>query len=316
MADESVTVVLPTHRRPDGLARVLRSLAAQEDPGVPWNVVVVDNDAVPSSPKAVDDIVLPVEARMVHEPRLGSAHARNRGLAEATGSIVAFIDDDVSAEPAWLRALIAPIPAGRCTGSGGRVVLDPSVPLPRWFASWMAGYLAEYGPADQEVDLTEADLGPTLPEPYILTANAAFRTQMLRDIGGFDPLLGPRVGIPIVNDDISLSRRFIAAGGVLRYVPEARVIHELPAARLTRRYITRRCYAQGRSDWLLDRDFTSTLRFGGVRGTVTTYLRKIVETIAGNGVEKRYAFLWYDGARRLGFLREALSHSTTRTRRR
>src|SRR5205807_373924 len=101
---------------------------------------------------------------------------------------------------------------------------------------------------------------------YVLSASAAFRTDLLRRIGGFDPILGPQPGVPMVNDDIDLCRRAMRAGARIRYVPDAVVVHDVPPHRLTRSYLLRRTYAQGRSDWLLDRDENEARPLGGARG--------------------------------------------------
>ena len=244
---DSVTVVVPTRRRPGGLSRALDGLAAQTDPGVPWDVVVVDNDA--DADVRADGAVAVVAAhpvgvpvRVVREPVPGASAARNRGIAEAGGTIVAFLDDDVVPAPTWLATLVEPILAGRCDGTGGRVVLDPSVPRPAWFDDdGLAPYLAHHDPAAQERALDESE--------YVITASAAFRADVLAAGGGFDLDLGPRPGSQIVNDDVLLGDRFMAAGGRLHHVPASVVVHELPPERLRPRYLLRRAYAQGRSDW-------------------------------------------------------------------
>jgi hypothetical protein len=51
----------------------------------------------------------------------------------------------------------------------------------------------------------------------------------------------------------------------MRYVPSAVVTHELTPDRLSRRYLLRRSYAQGRSDWILDRELYEAGRFHGAR---------------------------------------------------
>ena len=47
----------------------------------------------------------PTGSPLVEEPTPGLSRARNAGLAEATGSIVAFVDDDVVVDDHWLDAL-------------------------------------------------------------------------------------------------------------------------------------------------------------------------------------------------------------------
>src|SRR6266700_2040841 len=153
--DPSVTVVLPTFRRPGALAAALGGLSRLEDPGIPWDLIVVDNDPPSAEPVFAAHATAFSRSRLVAEPRPGAAHARNRGIAEATGSLTAMIDDDVVADRSWLRELVAPVLAGRADGAGGRVVLDPSVRRPRWFDEvGIGGYLASFAPASDESDVS------------------------------------------------------------------------------------------------------------------------------------------------------------------
>jgi succinoglycan biosynthesis protein ExoM len=105
-----VAVVIPSFRRPDGLDRVLASLAEQADlAALAAEVVVVDN--APEGPAAETAARwrarLPAPLRYVHAPRPGVATARNAGLAEVRAPHVAFLDDDQRAPRGWLAALYA-----------------------------------------------------------------------------------------------------------------------------------------------------------------------------------------------------------------
>jgi GT2 family glycosyltransferase len=312
-AAPSATVVLPTYRRDAALARALAALARQTDPGVRWDLVVVDNDDAPTSEGTVLAAAasFPVPVRLVRESGRGASCARNRGIGEARGTIVAFMDDDVLPEPDWLCRLLAPLLVGRCDGVGGRVVLDPLPRRPRWFDSrWMTRCLADFTLGEKEHELP--------PDAYVLTANAAFRADLLRATGGLDEVLGPRAGVPMVNDDVGLCRRFAALGGTIHYVPDAVVVHELPATRLRRRYLVRRWYAQGRSDWLLDREALMRTRTGGAGAAwenFTDVLRSHVPLGIGKAEERRRGR--FDGfkavcelARVAGILRESVVFKT------
>lgn len=257
-----ITVVVPTFRRPDGLTRALEALAGQQDPGAPWDVVVVDNDDPPGAQPVFSGLAphFNGRARLVREARRGASRARNAGIAAASGEVVAFLDDDVVPAGDWLRQLVEPVLSGRCEGAGGRVLLDPAVAIPRWLGADFLGYLSAFDLGDEVHDIG--------PDDYVLSASAAFRADALHRVGGFDPVLGPRPGVPMVNDDIDLCRRVMGDGGRISYVPSAVVVHELPHHRLTRRYMLRRTYAQGRSDWLLDREANSRRPLGGTQGIV------------------------------------------------
>ncbi len=248
---EQITVVLPTFRRPEALARALAGLAAQVDPP-PYRLVVVDNDPAPHP-----EPVVPPGARLVRELVPGAAAARNRGIAETDTPLLAMLDDDVVPEPGWLRALAAPVLDGRADLVGGRVVLDPCVSRPRWLSPGLEGYLTAL-----DLGRGESDLGP---DETLLTASLLTRTDLLRAIGGFDPGLGPRGSTQLVGDDVHVVRALRAAGARARWVPESVVVHELPAARLRPGWVLRRAYLQGRSDWRLDRAELQQRKGRGVR---------------------------------------------------
>jgi GT2 family glycosyltransferase len=253
-----VTVMLPTFRRARSLALTLAGLATQRAPGARWEVIVVDNEPAPGSESVVIEAArsMPVPLRYVREPILGVSSARNRGIAEARGAVCALLDDDVVPDPGWLAALVEPLLAGRCEAVGGHVVLDPTVSRPRWLdEAGLGGYLTRFEPATEQRALHEGEV--------LVTASAAVLTDRLRDVGGFDSRFGPRGRRHLVADDDYLSRRLAAAGCRLRYVPDAVVVHELPTERLSRRYLLRRAWLHGRSEWLLDREVLERGRFNG-----------------------------------------------------
>jgi succinoglycan biosynthesis protein ExoM len=105
----SVSIAIPTQRRPEGLAVAVRSTFRQIGLDLSkLELVIVDNDQVPSAEPMARRLAAeaPFPVRYVHEPAAGVANARNAALAAAKGELIAFIDDDEEASPGWLAALI------------------------------------------------------------------------------------------------------------------------------------------------------------------------------------------------------------------
>jgi hypothetical protein len=101
--DTLVSVVLPTRDRPDLLVRAIDSVLGQSHHH--WELLVVDDgDDRERVARLVDGLADP-RVRYVESERRGSAAARNAGLAAATGSLVAYLDDDNVMQPSWLRAV-------------------------------------------------------------------------------------------------------------------------------------------------------------------------------------------------------------------
>ena len=254
-----VTLLVPTYRRPDGLRRLLTAIAGEEPPFT-WEIVVVDNDRAGSARDVVEAHrhLLPVPTRYVVETAVGAVHARNRGIKEAAGRVLAMLDDDVVPRPGWLAAVCEPVLSGEAAAAGGKVVLDPAVARPRWLdEDGLGGYLTAHSLGLERRALTGNEI--------VVTANAAFDREAVEQVGGFDPTYGPRGRVQIVADDAHLVREIMRAGGAVMWLPDAVVVHDLPPQRLNRRYLLRRAYWQGRSDWLLWSTDHQARRFGGAR---------------------------------------------------
>ena len=293
-------MAVPTARRPQSLQRLLAALPGALDgvaPDVNVDVLVVDNAAE----QPVQDVVraAPVAARYLLEPEPGSAFARNRVLAETDADVIAFLDDDVVPHSGWLAALLQVLRDG-ADAAGGPVLLDPQAPRPSWLdEAGIGGYLSAHDLGPEQRDLAGGE--------YLLTANAAFRAGSLREVGGFDPRLGPRRGLQLVADDIHVVRELQRAGSRVAWQPAAVVTHDLPPERTARGWLLRRAYLQGRSDWLLDEALLRNRRAGGAR-VAASWLATEVGRRASEGLSRREVrfHLATDVARTVGAVRQGL----------
>ena len=105
-----VTVGVCTYKRPEGIAKCLRSLIDQQT-SIPFDIVVTENDASQGSKEIIEQIALEakekgIEIRYYCEPEPNISIARNRCAAECRGEFLAFIDDDEWAQPDWLEKLV------------------------------------------------------------------------------------------------------------------------------------------------------------------------------------------------------------------
>jgi glycosyltransferase involved in cell wall biosynthesis len=241
MAAPDVSVVIPTHNRAALLRGALDSLSAQAFPRERFEVLVVDNGSAdetePVARRWLETGGVP--GRHVREDRLGLAFARNRGIEEARAPIVAFVDDDVRADPGWLAALVAAFDDPEPCGIGGAVRLRPEAPLPSWLHQNHRKLLAELdlGPAPCRVERY----------PYLVGANLALRAEAFRRFGLFDESLDRRGASLLSGGDTELCSRIVRGGGILAYEPRAVVHHLVPPERTRLSFFLRRSYDQGRT---------------------------------------------------------------------
>ena len=241
---KSVTVVLSTYNRAKGLAGALDCAAALTLPeSVEWEILVVDNNSSDSTRAVVEEFCrrYPRRFRYLFEPQQGLSHARNAGIRQARGEIIAFMDDDVTVPQSWLQNLTAALHGSEWAGAGGRVVPAQSFSPPRWLPLQDRYALAP---------LAMFDLGPQagqLFEPPF-GANMAFKREMFEKYGLFRTDLGRSAGSMISNEDAEFGERLLAAGERLRYEPSAVVYHPVLEDRLRKKYFLTWWLGKGRSD--------------------------------------------------------------------
>lgn len=132
-----VLVAVVSYKRPEGLRRLLMSLAAQRPSAMAaysMDILVVDNDVEQSALPIVEDVrqICAIDIAYVVEARLGIPFARNRALSVAYGKAhwIGFLDDDEWVESDWLAELLNVrwATGADCVWGHVKPVLPPNAP--------------------------------------------------------------------------------------------------------------------------------------------------------------------------------------------
>lgn len=239
-----VAVIVPTTRGGETLARCLRSLAQSSLP--PTRIVVVDN--APHTGRT-EPVVAELSASMANltyiaEERPGSSTARNRGVAEVSSPLVAFTDDDVVVDEAWLAWLVSPFVDPRVSAVAGCVLpltlQTEAEKLFELYAGFSKGFqTARYDTRDRTA--RRRFLYPYWGGVFGSGNSMAFRRADLVHIGGFDPALG--AGSPaLAGADIDALSQIVLGGGSLAYEPRSLCWHE---HRVSRQALERQVFNYG-----------------------------------------------------------------------
>jgi len=275
----TVTVIVAAYDAAAVLGDCLRSLLALDYPADHLQIVVVDN----ASRDATADVARAGGPRVtvLHEPRRGAAAARNRGLAAATGEVVAFTDADCVVDSGWLTPLVAALDDPAVGIAGGRIhALRPCTRI------------AELG----ELIHDHASAMASRP-PYAITMSWASPRALLERVGGFDPSL-------LRCQDVDLAYRIVETGARLAFVPDSIVYHR---NRATVRAMLTEGYLHGRGSVALRRIYAGRLahfpRRRGYARRITHHLRQLIH----NGDTSAALFrLGFDLAKIAGELRGEL----------
>ncbi len=237
-----LSLIIATYNRAEQLLVTLRSVAAQTAPVAEWECVVVDNNSTDGTAARFEEFreahpALPL--RRVFESRQGLSWARNRGIAETTGDVVAIIDDDERIAPEFIASYIAFFDAHPAVASaGGRIVAEYPEGRPAWMSRYTERPIAN-----------PIDLGPA-PRPFPRGripggGNMALRRTAVGRYGTFDPHLGRRGERLLGGEESDLFARLARGGEQCWYVPGAVMYHIIPPSKLTRDYFDRLCYNIG-----------------------------------------------------------------------
>jgi len=218
----NVSVVMCTRDRPEDVGDCLDSIPAHI-----YEIVVVDN--APSDDRTQAICEARPNVRYVKEMRPGLDWARSRGVLEASGDIVAFIDDDVRVTPLWLDALQGAFATGdsvkAVTGLVAPYMLETEAQ--RLFEDNYGGFGRGFRPWWTTVPAAELDRAAKrfgLTQHYGTGANMAFDRSHLLDVGLFDPAMD--VGTPTNGGgDLEMFFRSLKAGVTLAYAPHMLVLH-------------------------------------------------------------------------------------------
>lgn len=228
-----IAVLVATRARPRLLENLLQALSEQELPdNCSMYVVVVDNDPVCTAKPVLEEMTRTGRLDLVtaHETAPGVVAVRNRGVRMATdASHVAFIDDDELPTSTWLARLLHALEHHGADVATGPVSARLPVSAPEW-ARTSGSYRQGRKTRASGTPMSYAATNNTLAKRAVFDAFA----------DGFDPRYARTGG-----EDSHFFLRVSRAGFKIIWCAEAEVTEDVPADRLSRRWVIRRAFRIG-----------------------------------------------------------------------
>lgn len=258
-----ISAIICTHNREQYLGAAIDSLLSQTLEH--YEVIVVDNASTDGTAAVAQARLAHPKVRYVMEETLGLSVARNRGAQEASGEILAYLDDDAEASEGWLAALVEVFEQNEKVAiAGGKVTLiwPPNATAPTWLSADLSSGLGAYDLGDELTYITQPSLTPR-------GLNYAVRKSFLDSVGGFDTNLG-RVGKNLLsNEEQQMTRLALERDWQVAYVPSALAAHNVAPARMKPGWFLSRSWWQGISESYREQVSGTTgvwqLRDGGER---------------------------------------------------
>ncbi|WP_298331162.1 glycosyltransferase family 2 protein [Asticcacaulis sp.] len=226
----SVSLIIPTFRRPDGLKTALSSVFAQTGVDVAVNIIVCDNSPEGSARAQVESLTPGAGQTLtyLHEPSPGVANARNTAVKAANAPFILFLDDDEEAPPDWVAKMLSAQQAFDADVVFGPVTARLQTADPK-FRPYFEAFFSRFGPAHS---------GP-IPD-YYGCGNSLIRRARLSGEQPFDTNRNNCGG-----EDDKLFYALKQDGARMVWAADAFVWEDVPESRATLRYTLPRAFAYG-----------------------------------------------------------------------
>jgi|GEM_PF-1195626 len=221
------SIVIVTYNRKLLLEKCLNSIFNQKNPH-PFEVIVVDNNSTDGSADFIERNFKQSVKLIRNKTRVSLLKAKQLGINECAGDIIAFTDDDCSVSENWLEEISSALADKDISGG---ITLPADITLPQWWNSslnWMIGINARPG-------IKYLPLG----------SNIAFHKYVLDNLEKHKNNIPVSELLPYGEDNYRLQKS-LAAGFSLRVNKKMLVFHHIPQKNLTFRYLIKRSYREGR----------------------------------------------------------------------
>ncbi len=270
-----ISVIICTRNRCESLKETLESLLRQEYVGqCAYEIIVVDNKSTDRTKEAVDKFMSRFNGRLRYafEPSPGLSFARNNGIREAKGTIIAFTDDDCVVDPQWIHAIHI---CARETGFdalGGKILPVYPSGTPGWIRAnedLLCGPIVFH-------DHGEGTKPYQKPMIEMVGANMAFRRTIFADCGLFRTDLG--AGRGTMGEDTEIFKRIAQKTNKIYYRGDVVVRHPVDLRRLKLRSIAQWNIALGKYRFIVDENGKVNEDLASCFGVPCYLIRQVAET--------------------------------------
>ena len=235
-----ISIIICTYNRMEYLPNCLEHLKNQTAKKEFYEIIIIDNNSSDKTELICKDYIQKnseINVTYFLEKKPGLSNARNRGIKEAKGDILCFIDDDGFATANYVKTIskyASNINYSNYIAFGGKVIpCYNKGKEPIWISKYISGLVSE------------VDLGTKVKsfnKKYPAGCNMVFRKEFFENHGGFNVDLHTR------GDDKYIFQKLRDNNYKILYVPELKVSHFIDDYRLEKNFIIRLSKIIGQSE--------------------------------------------------------------------
>lgn len=240
-----LSVIICTYNREKYLPGLLESIANNTLVYSQYELIVVDNNSTDSTAELYKAFAAnhpKFNARYVLETEQGLSHARNRGIQEAQGEVVVYVDDDATIPPQYLATyynFFAQHP--ECMAAGGPILPHYETAEPQWMSHYTRQLLTAYLYKGKQAKLFKRNEFPG-------GGNAAYRKCVFDTTGLFNTQLGRKGNALGSAEEKDIFDKMRSKKMKIFYLPDAILYHIIPQHKLEEPYFNQLTYLIGKSE--------------------------------------------------------------------
>ncbi len=244
-----ISAVICSYNRARFIIAAVESIFNQDYDRSKYEVIVVDNNSTDNTVQLLQQYKEEHPAYNFSyyvERQQGVAHTRTRCAREAKGEIVAYLDDDSTAEPGWLSLLVSFYDEHpKCYSTGGRITPVFLTEVASWYSKYFFGLTGNYDQGPKTKQLTGVR--------YPAGANMSFRKKVFDELGYFNTDLGRKGDGLLATEEKDMYLRIRAAGHEVWYLPHVAVLHNVEANKFDKNYVRRHSKGIGGGERMMNK---------------------------------------------------------------
>lgn len=235
-----ISIIICTYNRSKLLKKTLKSLLSLKNIESA-EIIIVNNNSTDDTQNTVLQFIekysQKVKIKYILETKQGLSIARNRGVNEAEGEVVAFLDDDAVPDSNWILSIQSAFNNFKDAAAlGGKIIPLFETDRPSWLSNKL---LTLYSVLDLGDIIKKFQNGN-----YPIGANMAIKKEWFTRFK-FNETLGRKGLLLVSGEESMLFKKIQNDGGVLYYIPNMVVTHFIPSDRLNKSWILNRYYFEG-----------------------------------------------------------------------
>ena len=265
-----ITLIICTYNREKYIGPLLDSIAKNDYPTTDYEILLVDNNCTDNTREVCEQFAAEhpeITLRYVVETEQGLSAARNKGIEEAQGDIIIYVDDDALVDADYIRIYAEHFATHPETMAAG----GPIEPLyeteePKWMSPYTKALLTAW--------MNYGDKVREYPNGrYPGGGNAAYRKVVFEKVGLFNTELGRKGSALLASEEKDIFDKMKALGMLVLYLPTPVLHHIIPQAKLEEEYFNRLTLQIGRSERMrtraiskgkyIKRLFSEGIKWGG-----------------------------------------------------